>query len=61
VLKVWSKRYRDLGRARTQVGCRLHTVLAELVPGGMAPGDIAAIVVPGALADPAVVPGPVHA
>jgi transposase len=32
--KVWSKRYRDLGRARTQVACRLHAVLAELVPGG---------------------------
>jgi hypothetical protein len=27
VLKVWSKRYRDLGRARTQVACRLHQVL----------------------------------
>jgi transposase len=26
VLKVWSKRYRDLGRARTQVACRLHQV-----------------------------------
>ena len=24
VLKVWSKRYRDLGRARTQVACRLR-------------------------------------
>ena len=35
VLKVWSKRYRDLGRARTQVACRLHAVLCELVPGGM--------------------------
>jgi transposase len=34
VLKVWSKRYRDLGRARTQVACRLHAVLCELVPGG---------------------------
>ena len=34
VLKVWSKRYRDLGRARTQVACRLHAVLTELVPGG---------------------------
>ena len=33
VLKVWSKRYRDLGRARTQVACRLHAVLADLVPG----------------------------
>jgi transposase len=34
VLKVWAKRYRDLGRARTQVACRLHAVLADLVPGG---------------------------
>jgi transposase len=34
VLKVWSTRYRDLGRARTQVACRLHAVLADLVPGG---------------------------
>ena len=34
VLKVWSKRYRDLGRARTQVACRLHAVLAGLIPGG---------------------------
>jgi transposase len=35
VLKVWSKRYRDLGRTRTQVACRLHAVLCELVPGGV--------------------------
>jgi transposase len=35
VLKVWSKRRRDLGRARTQVVCRLHAVLCELVPGGV--------------------------
>jgi transposase len=41
VLKVWSKRYRDLGRARTQVACRLHQVLCELIPGG-APGKITA-------------------
>ena len=34
VLKVWPGRYRDLGRARTQVACRLHAVLADLVPGG---------------------------
>src|SRR5436190_11693282 len=34
VLKVWSKRQEDLGRARTQVACRLHQVLCELVPGG---------------------------
>ena len=35
VLKVWSKRRRDLGRTRTQVACRLHAVLCELVPGGI--------------------------
>ena len=35
VLKVWAKRHRDLGRTRTQVVCRLHTVLCELVPGGV--------------------------
>src|SRR5437016_1280606 len=36
VLKVWSKRYQDLGRARTQVACRLHQVLCELIAGGVA-------------------------
>ena len=35
VLKVWVKRHRDLGRTRTQVVCRLHAVLCELVPGGV--------------------------
>jgi len=35
VLKIWSKRYRDLGRTRTQVVCRLHAVLCELIPGGL--------------------------
>jgi transposase len=35
VLRVWSKRHRDLGRTRTQVACRLHAVLCELVPGGV--------------------------
>jgi transposase len=35
VLKVWSKRYRDLGRSRTQVACRLHAVMCALVPGGV--------------------------
>ena len=34
VLKVWSKRHRDLARARNQVACRLHAVLCDLVPGG---------------------------
>ena len=42
VLKVWSKRYRDLGRTRTQVVCRLHAVLCELVPGGVAKAITAA-------------------
>jgi transposase len=41
VLKVWSKRYKDLGRARTQVACRLHAVLCELIPGGV-PKEITA-------------------
>src|SRR6266436_7521514 len=36
VLKIWAKRHRDLSRARTQVACRLHAVLCELVPGGIA-------------------------
>jgi transposase len=35
VLKIWSKRYRDLGRTRTQVVCRLHAVLCALIPGGV--------------------------
>ena len=35
VLKVWSKRHREVGRTRTQVACRLHVVLCELVPGGV--------------------------
>ena len=35
LLKVWSKRYRDLGRNRTQAACRLHAVLGELIPGGV--------------------------
>jgi transposase len=35
VLKIWSKRYRDLSRTRTQVVCRLHAVLCDLVPGGV--------------------------
>ena len=41
VLKIWSKRYKDLSRTRTQVACRLHQVLCELIPGGV-PGQITA-------------------
>ena len=43
VLKVWSKRYRDLGRTRTQVVCLLHAVLCELVPGGVAKARVCQI------------------
>jgi transposase len=35
VLTVWSKRYRDLGRTRTQAAGRLHAVLCGLIPGGI--------------------------
>jgi len=35
MLKVWSKRHKDLGRTRTQVVCRLHAALCQLVPGGV--------------------------
>jgi transposase len=35
VMKVWSKRQRNLSSARTQVVCRLHAVLCELVAGGV--------------------------
>ena len=38
VLKVRAERHRDLGRTRTQVACRLHAVLCELVPGGVRRG-----------------------
>lgn len=34
VMKVWSRRYHDLGSLRTQAVCRLHAVLCVLVPGG---------------------------
>lgn len=36
VMKMWSRRYRDLGSLRTQLVCRLHAVLCDLVPGGFA-------------------------
>ncbi len=36
VLKLWSRRYQDLGSLRTQLVCRLHAVLCDLVPGGFA-------------------------
>jgi transposase len=36
VMRLWSRRYHDLGRLRTQLICRIHTLLCELVPGGFA-------------------------
>ena len=42
VLRVWAKRHRDLGRTRTQIVCRLHAVLCELIPGGVPKAIIAA-------------------
>jgi transposase len=35
LLKIWSRRYHDLGRNRTRAACRLHAALCELVPGGI--------------------------
>ena len=35
VAKLWSKRQRDLARARNKTACRLHSLLCELVPGGV--------------------------
>jgi transposase len=35
VLRVWSRRHRQLSSLRTQAACRLHAVLCELVPGGV--------------------------
>lgn len=39
VLRLLAKRSHDLSRARTRVACRLHALLAELHPGGLA-GEI---------------------
>ena len=36
VIKIWARRHRDLSRARNRIACRLHAVLCELVPGGLA-------------------------
>jgi len=35
VLRLYAKRNSDLGRARNRTACRLHALLAELVPGGI--------------------------
>src|ERR1700724_1575885 len=36
VLRLLSKRNSDLGRQRSRVVCRLHSLFAELLPGGIA-------------------------
>jgi len=41
VMGMWSDRYLELSSARTQVVCRLHAVLCELIPGGY-PGQLRA-------------------
>jgi hypothetical protein len=34
-MKLWAKRHLDPGRAPTQLVCRLHAVLCDLMPGGI--------------------------
>src|SRR6478735_12803335 len=36
VMKLWARRHRNLSSTRTQVACRLHAVLCDLVAGGVA-------------------------
>ena len=35
VLRVWSRRHRQLSSLRTQAACRLHAALCEITPGGV--------------------------
>jgi transposase len=35
VMKLWSRRHKNLSSTRTQVACRLHAVLCDLVAGGV--------------------------
>jgi transposase len=41
VMKLWSKRHRDLARQQNRIACRLHSLLCELVAGGV-PDEISA-------------------
>src|SRR5260221_11612874 len=59
VLKMWSKRHRDLSRLRCQAACRLHAVLREIVPGGVPKAITAAAAT--ALLDSTTPAGPVAA
>ncbi len=35
VMKLWARRHRNLSSSRTQIACRLHAVLCDLVAGGV--------------------------
>jgi transposase len=35
VLRIWVERFKDLSEGRNKVACRLHSVLCDLVPGGI--------------------------
>ncbi len=35
VMKLWARRHRNLSSTRTQVACRLHAVLCDLIAGGV--------------------------
>lgn len=48
VMRLWSRRRKDLSSSRTRVANRLHALIAELVPGGY-PGEIHASKVAGLL------------
>ncbi|MGH9287951.1 MAG: IS110 family transposase [Acidimicrobiales bacterium] len=50
VMKLWARRHRNLSSIRTQVACRLHAVLCELVGGGV-PDEIYAEKAASLLAD----------
>jgi transposase len=50
VLRLLAKRNIDLGRARNRTACRLHALLAELVPGGLS-SEISAVKAAGILAE----------
>ncbi len=50
VMKLWARRHQNLSSARTQVACRLHAVLCDLVAGGV-PDEIRAEKAASLLAD----------
>lgn len=56
VLRMRSRRHQDLGHSRNQAACRLHAVLCDLVPGGLAKeitaAQAAALIGQAAAADP---------